>query len=120
MNYIDGFCLAVSEENKEEYIDFARQMTYVFKEHGALRTIECWEDDVPDGELTSFPMAVKREAGEAVLFSWIVWPDKEARTKGWEGVNADPRLEGAKMPFDGKRMIYGGFQMVFDSGVLNE
>jgi uncharacterized protein YbaA (DUF1428 family) len=114
MNYIDGFVAAVPLANKEAYIQHAKDMAVVLKEYGALRSVECWGDDVPEGQLTSFTMAVKREEGEAVVFAWVEWPSKVARDAGWEKAMQDTRMTGAAMPFDGKRMIYGGFQMVLD------
>ncbi len=91
-------------------------MAAIFKEFGALKSVECWGDDVPDGKLTSFPMAVKKEPGETVVFSWLVWPDKAARDAGWAKMMQDPRLQpGANpMPFDGKRLIYGGFEVALE------
>jgi uncharacterized protein YbaA (DUF1428 family) len=79
-----------------------------------LTVVECWGDDVPEGKLTSFPMAVQRKADETVVFSWIAWPDRAARDEGMKNAMADPRLQtaGSAMPFDGKRMIYGGFETI--------
>ncbi|MDJ0882415.1 MAG: DUF1428 domain-containing protein [Gammaproteobacteria bacterium] len=116
MNYIDGFVAAVPNENKEKYIHHAKEAAIVFKEHGALKLVECWEDDVPEGEITSFPKAVKCKDNEIVVFSWIVWPSKEARNLGMEKVMDDPRMseEVNPMPFDGGRLIYGGFQVLID------
>jgi uncharacterized protein YbaA (DUF1428 family) len=116
MSYIDGFVLAVPTENRALYKKTAQTAAAVFKEHGALRLVECWGDDVPEGEVTSFPMAVKCKADETVVFSWILWPSREARNQGMEKVMADPRLqpEANPMPFDGSRMIYGGFEMLVD------
>ena len=89
----------------------------VFKEHGALKFVECWGDDVPDGKLTSFPMAVKRKDDETVVFSWIIWPSRDLRNEGMKKVMADPRMQPDvnPMPFDGKRMIYGGFEMIVEA-----
>ena len=117
MNYVDGFIAAVPVANKEAYIAHAALMSGVLKEYGALKCVECWGDDVPEGKLTSFTMAVKREEGEAVIFSWIEWESKAARDAGWEKAMADPRLDPVKvpMPLDGKRMIYGGFQMILQA-----
>ena len=114
MEYVDGFAAAVPNENKEKYIKHATDAAVVFKEYGALRLVECWGDDVPLGEVTSFPLAVRCKEGETVVFSWIVWPSKEARNLGMAKVMADPRMteENNPMPFDGQRMIYGGFQML--------
>lgn len=117
MNYVDGFVAAVPTANKEKYRKHARDAVAVFKDAGALKVVECWGDDVPDGEVTSFPMAVKRKDDETVVFSWIVWPSKEARNAGMEKVMNDPRMsmENNPMPFDGKRLIYGGFEMILEA-----
>jgi uncharacterized protein YbaA (DUF1428 family) len=116
MNYIDGFVAAVPVANKEAYLKHCNDTAVVFKEYGALKVVESWGDDVPEGKLTSFPMAVKREEGETVVFSWITWPSKAARDSAWEQIMADPRMDAAHapMPFDGKRMIYGGFQIILE------
>ncbi|GAA3527105.1 DUF1428 domain-containing protein [Zobellella aerophila] len=116
MNYVDGFVAAVPTKNKELYIRYARDAALVFKEHGALKLVECWGDDVPEGKLTSFPMAVKCREDETVVFSWILWPSREVRDRAMPKVMEDPRLqaEAKPMPFDGKRLIYGGFAMVVD------
>lgn len=116
MNYLDGFVAAVPTANKEAYLKHAANAAVVFKEYGALRVVESWGDDVPEGKVTSFPMAVKREEGEGVVFSWIEWPSKALRDSAWEKVMADPRMDPAHnpMPFDGKRMIYGGFQIIME------
>ena len=89
----------------------------MFKEFGALKCVECWGDDVPDGKVTSFPLAVKRKDDETVVFSWILWPSRVARDDGMKKVMADPRLKPdvSPMPFDGKRLIYGGFEVIVDS-----
>jgi uncharacterized protein YbaA (DUF1428 family) len=116
MHYIDGFIAAVSTANKEQYRQYATAAAAIFKEYGALRVVECWGDDVPDGKLTSFPMAVKLEADETVVFSWIAWPSRAVRDAGMKKVMDDPRFDPAinPMPFDGKRLIYGGFQTIVD------
>jgi uncharacterized protein YbaA (DUF1428 family) len=114
MNYVDGFVAAVPMANREKYERHARAMAAVFKEYGALTVVECWGDDVPEGKLTSFTMAVQRKDDEAVVFSWVTWPSKAVRDEGWAKVMADPRTktQSEPMPFDGKRLIYGGFQMI--------
>ena len=114
MNYVDGFVTPVPTANREAYLKHARQAAALFKEHGAIDVVECWGDDVPEGKLTSFAMAVKREPAETVVFSWISWPSRAVRDAAWEKVMADPRMQpGANpMPFDGKRLIYGGFQVL--------
>jgi uncharacterized protein YbaA (DUF1428 family) len=116
MDYVDGFVVAVPTANKETYRQHAEKAAKVFKEFGALKVIECWGDDVPEGKLTSFPMAVQRKPDETVVFSWITWPSREVRDEGWKKVMADPRLQpdSNPMPFDGKRMIYGGFQAIVE------
>ena len=115
MNYMDGFVVAVSTARRDEYRAFAAEAAAVIKEHGALRCVECWGDDVPEGKLTSFPMAVKCEEDETVVFSWIEWQSKEARDAGWAKIMADPRTNpGKPMPFDGRRVIYGGFLPIVD------
>ena len=114
MNYVDGYVVAVPTADKEKYRSFAQAAAGIFKQYGALTVVECWGDDVPEGKLTSFPMAVQRKPDETVVFSWITWPSKAVRDEGWKKVMADPRLslENNPPPFDGKRLIYGGFQMV--------
>ena len=112
MTYVDGYVLAVPRKNKSEYVRLAEESAVVFKDHGALSVVENWADDVPDGEQTSLPMAVKCNEDEDVVFSWIVWPSREARDKGNKAAMEDPRLQNwdiNAMPFDGKRMIFGGF-----------
>jgi uncharacterized protein YbaA (DUF1428 family) len=117
MSYVDGFVAAVPTANREKFRKHAADAAAVFKEHGALKVVECWGDDVPDGKVTSFPMAVKCEPGETVVFSWIVWPSREARKAGMEKVMADPRMQPDvnPMPFDGKRVIYGGFEVLVEA-----
>ncbi|MBK6650080.1 MAG: DUF1428 domain-containing protein [Betaproteobacteria bacterium] len=117
MNYVDGFVAAVPTANREAYLNHAERAAALFKEFGALSVVECWGDDVPEGKLTSFPLAVKREADETVVFSWVTWPSRAVRDAGWEKLMADPRMSPAAipMPFDGKRLIYGGFQMIMQA-----
>ena len=115
MAYISGFVAPVPEGNRDVYVAGARKSWALFKEYGAVTMIECWEADVPDGTHTSFPMAVKREPGEKVVFSWIVWPDRETADRCWASSETDPRwAEMMDMPFDGKRMIWGNFEPVFE------
>lgn len=116
MSYIDGFVAAVPTVNKEKYIEHAKLSSVVFKDHGALKIIEAWGDNVPDGEITSLPMAVKCGKDETVVFSSIIWPSKEIRDAGWQAVMEDPRMdpEYNPMPFDGKRLIYGGFDVILE------
>jgi uncharacterized protein len=118
MTYIDGFVIAVPTANRQKFIDHALTGNSVFMELGALRILECWGDDVPDGKQTDFRRAVQATAEETVVFSWIEWPDKATRDAAMgrmeEMMATDPRMnpEINPMPFDGARMIYGGFTPV--------
>lgn len=117
MTYIDGFVAAVPTANREAYKQHAEAAAVVFKECGALKLVECWGDDVPEGKLTSFPMAVQRKDDETVVFSWIIWPSRAVRDEATPKIMADPRLQPDRnpMPFDGRRLIYGGFEMLVDA-----
>ncbi|MBC8055828.1 MAG: DUF1428 domain-containing protein, partial [Rhizobiales bacterium] len=115
MNYVDGFVAAVPTAAKDAYLKHAALAAEVFKANGALSAVECWGDDVPEGKLTSFPLAVQRKEGETVVFAWITWPSRSVRDAGMKKVMEDPRMRDAEMPFDGKRMIYGGFQMILNA-----
>lgn len=115
MAYIDGFVTPVRIENKEAYRRSAEAAWVLFKEWGVTRQVEGWGDDVPDGKVTDFKGAVKSEAGETVTFSWIEWPDKVTRDAAQAKMMADPRMQEMDMPFDGKRMIYGGFEVLLDA-----
>jgi uncharacterized protein YbaA (DUF1428 family) len=112
MTYIDGIVAAVPTANRKQYLEHARKGAEVFKEHGALKVVDAWGDDVPEGQVTSFPLAVKRKNDETVVFSWIVWPSRRARDAGMKKAMEDPRMKPDvnPMPFDGKRMIFGGFE----------
>jgi uncharacterized protein YbaA (DUF1428 family) len=117
MSYVDGFVIPVPAGKKQAYRDVAAKAAPIFKEYGAIQIVECWGDDVPDGKVTDFKGAVKAKAGENVVFSWIVWPSKEVRDKGNERMKTDPRMKMPDdMPFDGQRMIYGGFEVLLDVG----
>ena len=117
MNYVDGFVVAVPAAKKDAYLEQATKAAQVFKDCGALEIVECWGDDVPDGKVTSFPMAVKRKDDEVVVFSWVTWPSKAVRDEGMKRFMEDQRMkDGMKdMPFDGQRMIYGGFQAILET-----
>lgn len=117
MSYVDGYVMAVPTNNRDAFIKHAKEAAQVFKEHGALRVVECWGDDVPDGKVTSFPMAVKKKPDETVVFSWILWPSRQARDEGMKKAMNDPRLQPdkMKMPFDGQRMIFGGFEPIVEA-----
>ncbi len=121
MSYVDGFVLAVPTARKQEFIEHATRANAVFIEQGALRSFECWGDDVKAGRQTDFPRSVQATAEETVVFSWIEWPDKATRDAAMAKMDEmmkDPRMDPAKnpMPFDGKRMIYGGFVPVVELG----
>lgn len=115
MAYVDGFVIAVPKANREKFIEHARVGDTVFMDLGATRVWECWGDDVPDGKVTDFRRAVQATEDEAVVFSWVEWPDKPTRdaamAKMGDLMKTDPRMNPQKnpMPFDGQRMIYGGF-----------
>jgi len=117
MTYVDGFVSSVPSGNKEAYLAYMQVIAPVFREHGALRVVESWGDNVPEGKLTSFPMAVKRAEGETVVLSWIEWPSKSARDIGFGKVMADPRFKAgmAGMPLDGKRVIHATFETIVDA-----
>ncbi len=109
--YVDGFLLPVPTANKEVFRKHAAEAALIFKEYGALSVMECWGDDVPPGKINSMHTAVLRKDDETVVFSWITWPDKPTRDTAMAKLQADPRMspESNPMPFDGKRMVYGGF-----------
>lgn len=116
--YLNGFILAVPEGNKEAYRQVAERFWLIAKDCGARSQVECWEVDVPDGKTTDFRRAVKCEDGEKIVFSWVTWDNKQAADTGHDKMMADPRMaefgkpDGSDMPFDGKRMIYGGFEPI--------
>jgi uncharacterized protein YbaA (DUF1428 family) len=116
MTYVEGFVAAVPAANKEAYRKHAAEAAPLFKEFGAIRLVENWGDDVPDGKVTDFKRTVKAKDDEVVVFSWIEYPSKEARNAANEKIMSDPRMKkmGASMPFDGQRMIFGGFAPFVD------
>lgn len=111
MTYVEGFVAAVPAANKAAYIEHAAAAAALFREFGATRVVEAWGDDVPDGKITDFRRAVKAKPDEAIVFSWHEYPSKEAADAAYGKMMSDPRMQeiGAAMPFDGQRMIYGGF-----------
>ena len=116
MSYIDGLVTAVPAANKAQFIAHGRLIDAMFMEFGAVRVVEAWGDDVPHGTLTDFHRAVQATADEVVVLSWIEWPDKATRDAGMAQMMADPRMDPAQhpMPFDGKRMIFGGFSPIIE------
>ncbi|WP_041778960.1 DUF1428 domain-containing protein [Beijerinckia indica] len=117
MGYTDGFVLAVPSVNKEAYRAVASKMAAMLKDYGAIRVVEAWADDVPEGKITDFKHAVKAKEDEVVVYSWVEWPSKEIRDEGWQKFMADARMQPDKetMPFDGQRMIHGGFSPLHDA-----
>jgi len=115
--YTDGFVVPVPAGKRDAYREMAAKAAAVFKEYGAVRVVEAWGDDVPDGQVTDFRRATKAEDGENVVYSWIEWPSKAARDEAWAKVMADPRMQPdhENMPFDGKRMFWGGFAPLIDT-----
>ena len=112
MAYVDGFVAAVPAANKQAYIEHAREAAVLFKEWGAIRIVENWGDDVPTGRQTDFMRAVAAKPDEVIVFSWIEYPDKATRDAIGQKMMSDPRMQAMKMPFDGARMIYGGFETI--------
>ncbi|MDP1967387.1 MAG: DUF1428 domain-containing protein [Reyranella sp.] len=113
--YVDGFVAAVPAGNKDAYLKMATKAAGMFKEVGAIRVVETWGENVPDGKVTDYKGAVKATADEKIVYSWIEWPSKAVRDEGWKKMMADERMKDNAMPFDGKRMIYGGFAPILDT-----
>ncbi len=118
MSYVEGFVVAVPAANKEAYARHAAEAAPLFREFGVIRMVEAWGDDVPEGKVTDFRRAVKAEDDEVVVFGWFEYPDREVRDAANAKIMSDPRMKemGASMPFDGKRMIFGGFETIVDEG----
>jgi len=115
MAYVDGFVAGVPVANKEAYRKHAAEAAELFKEFGATRVVECWGDDVPPGKLTDFSKAVQAKEDEVVIFAWIEYPSKAVRDAAHDKMMSDPRMAAlGEMPFDGKRMIFGGFSPIVD------
>lgn len=114
MPYIEGFIAAVPNANKEAYIQSAKKAVAYFKKLGATRYVECWGDDVPKGAVTDFYKATQAKDGETPIFSWIEYPDKATRDSANKRMRDDPEMANMEMPFDGKRMFWGGFELLFD------
>ena len=115
MNYIDGFVVPVPTARKEAYRALCVQAAEVFKDYGAIRVVECWGRELPAGGLTDFRRAVQAREDETVVLSWIVWPSKAVRDEGNARALKDPRMQPDQdMPFDDRRMICGGFEVLAD------
>ena len=120
MTYFDGFVAAVPQENRQAYIDHVREVMPILKQNGATRLVENWGDEVPQGKVTDFHRAAHKKDGEVIVFSWIEWPSKDARDAGMKAMMEDERMQAMKMPFDGQRMIYGGFSPILDEGAADK
>lgn len=114
MAYVTGFLTPVKIGDRERYIESARKSWPLFQKYGALEQVETWGVDVPPGKVTGFDLAVKQEEGEVPVFSWLRWPDRATADKCWEQMQNDPGFADMDMPFDGKRMMWGGFEPVFE------
>jgi uncharacterized protein YbaA (DUF1428 family) len=112
--YIDGCLVPVPAKNQDAYRELADRYAAILKEYGASRTVDAWGDDLPDGKVTDYKGAVKATPGEKVVFSWVEWPSKEIRDQAWDKIMADPRMQGIQRPYDGQRMVYGGFAPLLD------
>ncbi|MEP0942401.1 MAG: DUF1428 domain-containing protein [Rhizobiaceae bacterium] len=115
MAYIDGVVCAVPTANKDVYKAHAEETAAEFKKYGALSVVECWGNEVPEGKVTSLPMAVKCQDDETVVFSWITWPSKQARDEGWGRMMEESEVLSKPFPYDGSRMIYGGFDVLVEA-----
>ncbi len=115
MAYVDGTVCAVPTDKKETYLAFAKKAAALFKKHGALSISENWGDDVPEGKVNSLKTAVMLKENETVVFSWITWPSKAVRDEAWEKVMNDADMANMEMPFDGSRIIFGGFEQILDA-----
>lgn len=114
MPYLSIMAAPVKTSDKDAYLEHARTTWPAFQRHGATAMSENWGVDIPDGKLTSFPMSVKLEADEAIVVSWIVWPDKATCDAAWQNLENEPEMAMMKMPFDGRRMIFGGFETILE------
>lgn len=116
--YVQGFVIAVPESKQESYLEIARKTGAKFAAYGAIEIVETWEGDVSDGKVTDFRMATKAEDGEKIVFSWMIWPDKDTCEAAKAKIEDDPfwSEDFGEMPFDGKRMIWGGFSPIFTMG----
>jgi uncharacterized protein YbaA (DUF1428 family) len=116
MSYVDGFVIPVTQGNREAYREVAAKMSALWLDAGAERVVECWGDDVSHGKVTDFYRAVNAEEGESVVFSWVFWPSRAVRDEGNAKIMNDPRMSEVAMPFDGTRLVFGGFEVIVDVG----
>jgi uncharacterized protein YbaA (DUF1428 family) len=116
MSFIDGCIIAVPTANKDAYLEHAKATDALLKEYGAIQIVEGWGTDVPDGKVTDFKKAVQATSDETVVFAWILWPDKATRDAAWGKLMEDERMKnGPTPPYDGKRMVYGGFEAILET-----
>lgn len=116
MSYIDGVVIPVKSTDRQKFVQHASKMDQYFLDRGALRVMEGWGDDVPDGKQTDFKRAVQAKSDETVVFSWVEWPDKATRDSAMKAMQSDQKMMSEPMPFDGKRMIFGGFEPIVELG----
>jgi uncharacterized protein YbaA (DUF1428 family) len=115
-SYVNGFIMPVPRENKEAYREMTERHAAIFREYGALRLVQAWGDDVPEGKVTDFYRAVKAQPNETVVFAFIEWPSKQANDQAWDKMMKDERMQpSADAPFDGKRMFWGAFDVILDT-----
>ncbi|MBS7668916.1 DUF1428 domain-containing protein [Croceicoccus gelatinilyticus] len=114
--YIQGFLIPVPAEKESDYLALAKSFDSIFMDHGAIEVVEAWEDDVPDGKVTDFRRAVAAQPGEKVVFSWVIWPDKETAKAAEDSIMAADTPDMSEMPFDGKRLVHGGFRSILELG----
>ena len=112
MAFVDAVLIPVPAGNKTIYVEHSRKMAALFRKHGALEVVECWGVEIPDGAVNSMKSAVHLQDGEQVVLGWVVWPSKQVRDNGMTAAMKDWEGGGASMPFDGKRLIHGGFERV--------
>ena len=117
MSYVTGYLAAAKSTDRERFRRSSEASWPIFKRLGALALVENWGVDVPEGKITSFPLALKLKDDESVVFSWVVWPDRATCDAAWQAMQTDPEMEGMDMPFDMERMVYGGFETIFTAHV---
>jgi uncharacterized protein YbaA (DUF1428 family) len=115
MSYVEGFVMAVPNGNKQAMRESAARIAAILKEYGATRIVDCWGDDVPDGKVTDFRRSVKAEPEETVVFAWAEWSSRQLRDEANAKMRSDACVQPSDMPFDAKRMIFGGFQVLHDT-----
>ncbi len=115
MSYVQGALIPVPAGNKQKYKDMCTRMASLFQEYGATQVVENWGVDIPDGQTTDMKRAVKATDDETVVLSWVVWPDRQTCDAATEKMRNDQRMQSGDFPFDGRRMIFGGFEPLLDT-----